>query len=335
MALSPLHESMIRDPAAFKAALGIPDFAPIQGRLSLIAGVSVPETDVATASTVYFVPTGGRNVILNLGSAMFAGAIPIGLSLALTSNNAYTGYQQANSNYDAFAILVGDIIRLGTGPAWAAGAVAGSATARGTGAGSTELEEYNGLLVNKNDITIRYGNGANDFAVVPARRATYLGSIRTVGAGETCDTKLKRFVYNAHNRSERLLRVRDPVTTYSYNGSLRQVNGNAANQVEFILGLTGTLVSGEASLVNANGDTALYFNMGIGIDSIVALAEDGQNSAGFWPVANKAQMNRASYRGYPGLGYHRLTWLESGPGSGTVNWYSGDYKSGLTASYLG
>ena len=73
-----------------------------------------------------------------------------------------------NSNYDLFVWNDGGTYRCTRGPAWS------SDTARGTGAGTTELQLLNGILTNKNAIT----NGP------AANKGTYVGTVRTNGSSQ-------------------------------------------------------------------------------------------------------------------------------------------------------
>jgi hypothetical protein len=71
--------------------------------------------------------------------------------------------------------------------------------------------------------------------------------------------------------------------------------------------------------------------VGVGIDSTTT------NSAivygGYTQNSGTVEELTALYKGYPGLGYHKLTWLECGHGAstGTTTWYSNStgYKSGM------
>ncbi|UXN62921.1 hypothetical protein N8E89_09350 [Phyllobacterium sp. A18/5-2] len=135
-----------------------------QGRLSLVSGVAVPTSDVVAATTLYYVPCIGTRVPVWDGTQMVLRDIGSGLSVALSAT-----YQVAFNQIDWFVFMDGATLRLGHGPNWSAGAVAGSQFARGTGAGSTELELKNGIYTNKNSITLRFGTVAGNTVTVPAR----------------------------------------------------------------------------------------------------------------------------------------------------------------------
>lgn len=306
-----------------------------QGRLSLTSGVAAPESDVSGATTVYYLPNGGKYVPVYNGAAFVAADIGTGLSLPLDSDSGHTGYQESSKNFDLFIFNDAGTIRLGSGPAWNVGS--GSNTARGTGAGSTELEEYEGLPVNKNSITLRFGASSGNTVSVAARQATYVGSFRATANGQATDSALKRLLFNAFNRVQRPMRVGDPATSWTYStDAWRQSNGNAANKVEFLLGLAGIGVQA-VNITFANNSTSTergLFN-GIGLDSTSAPATDSYT--GGTGAGTVFKSLTAIYSGFPGLGYHYLAMLEIGAGADTQTWFGaiGGSRTGMTAHFQG
>ena len=134
------------DVEAQQVLLGVSEPCALQGRLTLTSGVAVPTSDVVGATTVYYASAGGDLLAVWNGTAM-VGYRFTQLTLPLDANAAHTGYHQSGEIYDLFVINDTGTRRLVTGPKWSAGAVAGSATARGTGAGSTDIEVKSGILV--------------------------------------------------------------------------------------------------------------------------------------------------------------------------------------------
>lgn len=307
--------------AAMLAALGL--FGPPQGRLSLVSGVPVSESDVTGVTAVYYVPSTGYYVPVFDGSAMIPRSIGAQLALPLDANPAHTNYHAANLNYDAFVFRDGSTTRLGS-TYWTLGG--GSDTVRGAGAGGCQLELLNGVLVNKNELILRFGTGALDLVTVPARRATYVGSFRPTANGQASDTAAKRLVFNAFNQLIRPMRAFDPAASWDYSTPVwRQANGKASNQLEFLLGLAGVSVDADASsLASYSTSTGVNVQMGIGLDSTVVPAQD--STTGWMNTPSVTNQMTAKYRGCPGLGRHTLTWLERGPGTGTMTWFgtSGD-----------
>ncbi len=302
-----------------------------QGRLSLSSAVAVSEADVVGATSIYYVPSVGRWVPVYNGADYILASIGAQLTLPLDSNSGHTGYHQSGKIFDLFAVNDAGTVRLVTGPAWS------SDTSRGAGAGTTELEVNDGLLLNKVTIVARYGSGSGDTLSVAAGRATYLGSFRAVANGQATDSAANRLLFNAYNQTGRSLLVYEATASWNYStNTWRQANNSLSNQVSVLAGLAGMMVnlSGMVYAFNSTA-SARQVSMAIGVDSTtVPAALSLIGSAGV--VALFASFG-CSYSGYPGLGYHTLTWLERGVGTDTQTWAgtSGtNVRSGLTGSVL-
>lgn len=294
-----------------------------QGRLSLLSGSTVSAADIVGATSVYYVPASGRYVPVFNGSVILARDIGAQLVLPLDADSSHTNFHAVGLNYDAFVFADGATTRLGS-TYWNIGG--GSDTARGTGAASCELELFNGMLVNKNEVILRFGVGALDLVTVPARRATYVGSFRPTANGQVSDAASRRLVFNAFNQLLRPMRAFDPTATWTYStAAYRQAKANTGNQLEFLLGLAGISVEARASSLASYSDpTGVNAQVAIGLDSTTAPAAD--SLTGWVNTASIANQATAFYSGSPGLGRHTLTWLERGPGTGTMTWFgtSGD-----------
>lgn len=300
-----------------------------EGRLSLTAGVAITTSDVAGSPSLFYVPAIGNKAPIFDGTSMQTRSIGDGLTLALNSNSGHAGYHQADRNFDAFVLVSAGDVRLGTGPAWNAGAVAGSNTARGTGAGSTELELYDGVWVNKNSIAIRFGTGSGDTVVVPARQATFVGSIRTTANGQVDDTRADRFVFNAYNRVLRELFQNDGTASWNYStAAWRQVRATTSNRVRVLAGLAGVAIdlTIQGRVITSAGTWASVL-VAIGVDSTTV-------ASGIYAPAYAFNTLYAHPRGQingpVSLGMHAFNMLEFGTGADTQIWYGGTQASGLT-----
>lgn len=306
------------------------------GRLSLTSLSPNSESDVSGGVNIYYVPLIGAYVPIYNGIVVAMVAIGAQLTLALDSASAHAGYHQSGKNFDLFAINDAETIRLGTGPSWIAGAVAGSDVARGTGAGSTEIESFNGLLVNKNDIAIRFGASSGNTVAVPARQATYLGSFRATADGQASDSKTQRLVFNAYNLMFRNFRVGGVANNYSYSTDAWQSLAGTGLKAEFILGLRGTVVRAQAiALVLNSTDTSRVVRSGIGLDSTSAPYDGGLTAS--IGVTTKLGQLVSFYEDYPGIGYHYLAPLERGAGTDTQTWFAytaGNFRAGMVGSLL-
>jgi len=288
------------------------------GRVTAQTGVAVPAADVAGAATVFYTPHLHDRVQLYDGTRWkwytFAE-----LSQALNDAAKSPAAAVANTNYDMFVWDDAGTVRCTRGPTWNAGAVAGSDTARGTGANSTEIEFFQGRWVNKNAVT----NGP------AARRGLYVGTIRTDGASQVNDTKVKRHVWNTYNRARRDIKVTDATATWTYSlATFRQANNSAANQIDMVRGLNEDAVSVNA-IAQANNSVSggSNFGTGVGLDSTTTTS----GLAGGGITTNVGMFTVASYDGLPGLGRHFLAWLERGAGSDVQNW-NGGVQVGLNGS---
>jgi hypothetical protein len=308
-----------------------------QGRATLTSGVAVTTSDVTGATNVYFTPSGGNQVPIYNGTS-FVSTTFAELTLALDSTAAHAGYQQSGFNFDLFVINDAGTVRLGTGPSWAAGAVAGSDTARGTGAGSTELQLLNGFWTNKNTITIRFGSASGNTVSVAANQATYVGTIRTTADGVTEDSLLKRFVYNAYNQSRRQLLRQEPTASWTWStASYHQANASSANQIAYVAGLTGAELSATVVTVVLNStSTPRIVYAGIGLDSTTVNSRtiSNFNRLGDATLSSPGGPT-AHYTGYAQLGYHYIAWLEKGNGTDVQTWFGvsgSDYQTGIFGS---
>lgn len=319
------------DAATARAAIGI--VVPPQGRCTLTTGVALTTSDVAGATSIYYTPAGGDQISIYNGS-LFVPTTFIELTLALDLTSGHTGYHQSGKNFDLFVVNDSGTVRLGTGPAWS------SDTARGTGAGTTELELYNGVWVNKNSMTLRFGSSSGNTITVAARQGTFVGSARMTADGQTEDSKVKRFLFNAYNQASRQMQRNQTVLLYNYStASYRQANADSANQIDVLLGLSGVMVDICALSVATNSTaTKRTVFVGIGVDSSTV---NSATLATYQQVDNAAigYSSIAWYKGTPGLGKHSLVWLEKGAGTDTQTWYGnnssgGDHNPGLSGTVI-
>lgn len=300
----------------------------MQGRLTLTSATPVTTSDVTAATAVYYTPYIGDLVAICNGTT-FSGTTFTELTLNLASNSGYTNYHQSGKGFDVFVYSDAGTLRLGTGPAWS------SDTARGTGAGTTEIERYKGMWVNKNTIALRWGSNSSDTtSSVGIRQATYVGSIYCTANGQTEDSMAKRNVWNCYNRAERQLKVVDTTDSWSYTlAAFRQVRAQTSNQVDVLRGLDEDLVDLKAYLTAVNNNASVNIITAIGLDSTTAKAADCLVGYQYIHVANYYVALHAKYDGLPGLGKHSLTWLEYSAATGTTT-FIGDGGTTIMQSGL-
>lgn len=235
------------------------------GRLTLTTGVPVTTSDVTAASTLYYTPYLHDIICLFDGTADWVPMQFSELSLDLT------GYTAAKP-YDIFAYNNSGVVALES-LVWTNG------TTR-----ATALAWQNGRLV-KSGATTRL----------------YLGTIYMSATSQTEDSATKRFVWNNYNRVPRSMLKEDTTTSWTYNlTAWRQVRAAAANQVEFVLGLSNFVWLKSQELI-ASGEVGFS---AIGIDSTSAATSE--------PAMMSVNTNVPSlYMNYPAVGYHYAAMLES------------------------
>lgn len=300
------------------------------GRLSISGSNAVNANIEEANSTVHYLPYIGNTVPIFSGSMWRTLDFGDSISLVLDSDSGHTNYHQENKNFDLFCALeegTGSIL-LGSGPQWS------SDTVRGSGAGTSELTRLDGIRVNRYDMVLRYGSGANDLLTVGSNEATFLGVMRPtkpIATTYVFDSVLKRHLWNCYNRGSVDLRAVDTTDNWSYStNSWRQANASAANLVSLVTGLRLDLIEIDAyGMVLNSTTTARRVGVGIGVGSTTV------NSAQI--LANGAVVDlrlgvSAKYSGFL-FGYQELVWLERGAGSDTQTWY-GDNGSDMIQSGL-
>lgn len=259
-------------------------------RLTLTSGTPITTTDVTGATTVYMTPHTSDEIAIFDGVSTWTVRTTAEISIAL-------GTLTNGANYDVFAYWSGSAVALELSSAWT------SNTAR-----NDAVVQQNGVWVKSADKTRRY-----------------VGTFRTTSTTQTEDSIAKRFLWNQDNRTPRLLQVRESTANWSMTaGSFRPANNAATNCFEYVAGYAGLFIEIDAHGQNAGatGQAA----QGIGIDSTtVNSAQIVQSNDG-----NSAQSQgcHSNYKGYPGLGYHKITWLEA-VATATQTLY-GTYNTGFT-----
>jgi hypothetical protein len=274
------------------------------GRLSLTTGDPNTTSDISGASTMYYAPYVGNRIALYDGVASWSirTFTETSISLAaLTASTPYDVFAYDNAGDVTFETL-----------AWS------NATTRATG------------IVRQDGV----------FCKVGALTRRYIGTvyINSTG-GQSDDTLTKRYLYNHYNRERAPLRVLEATDSWTYTtDAYRQMNGNAANQVDVMVGVAGLELDVDlfAAAGNSTGNVNTYVSVG----------EDGTTEAS--GVVGKYNINRlaageikthhAHLRTYPSLGRHRYLALERSTAAGTTTWYgdNGDptlMQSGLFGSW--
>lgn len=289
-----------------------------QGRLTLTTGVAIPESDVLSSPNIFLTPC------VNDSTAIYDGVSFVSRQFAETTL-ALTGAHLSGKCYDIFDYWTGSAVNIGTGPAWAAN------TSRGTGAGSTEVEMFHGVLVNKNSITLTNGAGGS---VVAARQATLRGAFWCQANGLVNDTAALRCLSNVYNVTPRpLLKLSSGTWTYTTDAFV--IGGNGTLFATVMNAVGGRMIDVEVSGVTTATIGGVRPYMGIGLDGLIDIAQQVRMNL----VASTSDIGfaRSAWRGFAGLGTHTISGLERvTSASGTVTWYASGagYLSGLSGSFL-
>lgn len=282
---------------------------PAEGRLTLSSATPVMVSDVSNSTAIYYTMYTGNHIALYDGTdwVTFEFTELTNTTTDATKNPAAVA---ADSNYDLFVWSDSGTLRLGRGPAWT------SATARGTGAGTTELERVDGTWVNKIAIT----NGP------AAQRGRYVGTIRSDGSS-TIDWELGGtaangdpgflYVWNMYNRVPVSLGVFDNTNSWTYNVSTwRASNNSTSMRISFVRGMNEDACNFR---FNQGMSQAVANNCGVGIGIDSTSAFSGSAAAG--GAASAAVTFCAIYSGIPGVGMHYAQALEFGQAATTCTFY--------------
>ena len=275
---------------------------PISGRLTLSSGVAVTNTDIGS-QTLYFTPYKGNTISLYDGAYWnkynFSEA-----SIAVPNTS--------NTVYDIFAYPVSSAVALST-------AVWSNSSTRAT---SSALVSQNGVYVRTGDTSQRY-----------------LGTFATATtSGFITDSKTARRLQNYYNTVPRQLFVTE--TTSSWNNSsqiYRPLNGSTTNRVDFIVGLSETIVNASAHLIATATLNGHSYSLGIGLDSITStdsafLIQQTFDGASTF-TGNSVGPATSVWNGYPPVGLHFLQWLERNATGSTVP--LGNRPNGLLGTIFG
>ena len=223
-----------------------------QGRLTLTSGAPVMTADATAKTNVYYTPYVGNNTPIYDGANMQSYTFGE-LTMTLNSSNQTSGHL-----YDLFVFLNSAVVTIGAGPAWS------SSSSRGTGAGTTELQQIDGLWVNANSITLK--NSSTSYSSIPVGQATYVGTAYMTANGQTGISFKPTAaaggsnnivgLWNAYNRVPMQSLERDSTGSYTYaSTTFRATNGSDSNRVSWVDGLQQTPVSAriKTAMATSNG----------------------------------------------------------------------------------
>jgi len=284
-------------------------------RLTLTSNTPVMTADKTGATTVYYADMVSDLVPVYTGSHWQAFALGGQLSLALDSNSAHTGYQQATKNFDLFVYANAGVATLCTGPAWT------NATTR-----ANAISLYNGIWTNTATITLKCDTTSST-ASISANQATYVGSMYSTANGQTAmqfnpsaasgGSANILGLYNAYNRVLTISTERESTSSWNYaTATWRAENNSANNSVHWIDGLGQSAVASSYSIFCANPTTNDGAAIGIDLDSTTAGPSTVSETSSSGTVTIQATGPTT-----PQLGYHYLAAMETETSGGTASYY--------------
>lgn len=278
------------------------DIGLCEFRMTLTSGLPVTAADVTAATTMYVTPCQGNRIALYNGSTgwVIRSSAEMSIAVPASTSQMYDLFCYDNSGTPTLEAL-----------AWT------NDTTR-----ATALALQNGVYVK---------SGA------PTRR--YLGSFRTTAvSGQTEDSTAKRYVWNYYNRRARSMSRAESTASWTYTTATnRQANNNAANQLDFVIGVAEEAVRADLTTAALNTSGGLPLMSAIGLDSTTTVSGSCRFS-GVDTIANTTVNMKASFTSIVDAGRHTLVWLERSFASGTTTWYGANTNqtaSGMTGEVRG
>lgn len=306
------------------------------GRLTLTTAVPVLVSSVTAATTVFYTPYINDIIWIWSGVAWVQYSFTE-TSLALDSDTGHTGFHASGSIFDLFMVNDAGVRRLGTGPAWT------SDTARGAGAGTTELARRNGIWTNAVSMTLRFGSVSGNTITVGVNQGTYVGTMRASANGQTevsfgglaaGGTAANVFLWNAYHRKQFSAMMRDSTDTYVYAvAAWRASNASVGMRCNFVTGLQEEMFSSSFSTAanETAGTTAAFIGIGDNVVTTYAGSAELNASDGL----NDSMV--AEFHQTPAIGFRFLAAIEYAvggavtfvPDNGTpVFWQNGLFVRG-------
>jgi len=289
------------------------------GRLTLTTAIPVISTNVSDTATIYYTPFLHRFV--PLWNGVNWSMHDIGGELAYSINEStYSPAPAATSiPYDLFVWDDNGTYRLTKGPAWS------SASARGSGAGTTQLTRLNGMFVNA--VAITNGPAAN--------RGLYVGTIyANVSAlmsmncfavncnGSAAANRCEINVWNMYNRVDLVSTVHDSTASWTYAlATVRQQNGQANAGWDVVQGRAEDGIDVEAVHYFTSGSATVNHDIGVGINSTTAFT--GTSGSTATPAASSFIFDSLGIGVSLAPGRSKINLLESVPQATSCTIYGG------------
>lgn len=295
----------------------------VQGRLTLASATPVMTSAVNAATGAIWTPYHGNLVPLWNGTR-FVETTCAEYAQTLADTTKSPSAAVGSNVYDEFAWNDAGTCRVTRGPAWSAGATAGSNVARGSGIGSTALTCSTTTGACTNTVAIFNGPAAG-YGLFVGTIATDAGATVTFNPGSSAvgGSPATIGLWNAFNR--RLIHgaVIDSTGTWTYGSATpRNLDASSGNSVTVVSGDASPLKGEFRSLTTVSGMYATYV---LGLDGATGAAPGGKIA-----IANTGTNIESSsvFTGYL-TGVHFLLAMEYAGGTGAAYTSYGAPYSGL------
>jgi hypothetical protein len=298
-----------------------------QGRLTLATATPVMTSAQTAKTTIYYTPYVGSTIPIydgtNWSHARFSELSNV--TTNSSTGNAGPAATTTNSNYDLFVWSNSGTLTLTRGPAWT------SDTARGTGAGTTQLTMTNGIYTNTVAITNGPGAGVG----------TYVGTVRTDGSSQVNWNPTPAAasgggnallgVFNAYNRIAFGGLSMDSTVSWTYGtATIRSANASTSNRISYIDGLAELSAAGSYSQYCQGDSDGANISIGVGLNSTTAYY-NSQNAAMYIQASTTAATQGLDFTISPSLGWNYIQALEKGSGDGSGTFYANGATQRLIA----
>lgn len=305
-----------------------PSFAATQfagGRCTLTTVTPVMTAAINNATTLFYTPYLHQFVPLYDGTRF--NMRDTGGELSNITSNSATGSAGPavvanNSNYDLFVWDNAGTVTFTRGPLWS------SDTARGSGAGTTQLSRVNGVWLN----TVAITNGP------AASRGTYVCTVRSNGTA-TLDMSFGGTaaggtagllnVWNYYNRVNTRCGSVDSTASWNYTSStVRSANNSTGNRCSYVSGLAEeTYQARYSALMTFTAAAAARGIVGVGLDvtSTYDYIWQGTNNL------NVAYDVTARAEGWYGanIGFHFIQAVERGDNTNALTFTGSSTAGGI------
>jgi hypothetical protein len=258
-------------------------------RLTLTSGTPVTTADVSAAGTIYMTPYKGNSIGCYDGTKwVIVETTELSVAASTTGSKVFDIFLDYNAGTPQLVTTdwTNDTTR------------------------ATALTYQDGILVQTGNLDWRY-----------------LGTARTKTASQVDDAEAFRHLWNYYNRVDKNMLVEEPADTWTYTtATIRQANGNTANQLDFVIGVAEDVVVATANASATNASTNVSYGVGIGLDSTTTFS---QLHARVSSPADGYLQFAANYKAQVAAGRHYLSWNEWAQAVGTTTWV-GDTGAPLT-----